>query len=268
MARVSSPIVTDTDVERYLDCLRAQGTAEDTIRTYRRCLTMFLKSFSEDPIPADALICLQEQLTEEGYSASTVNVNLSAAANFLSFLGISEVERPARLQERHRLQPEISRQEYLRLLHAACHQGKERTYLIIRVFVLTGLPVQLLNQVTAKAVEQGWISVQENGKRRRLRFPAVLQNELLSFAVRQGIANGPLFVTRDGKPMARTSVTGSIRRLCAEAQVAPEKGNPKCLRRLYQETIEMIRTNLALLEEQTYNRLLEDEQFETGWQTQ
>ncbi|MCI8479260.1 MAG: hypothetical protein HFE97_13175 [Oscillospiraceae bacterium] len=65
--------------------------------------------------------------------------------------------------------------------------------------------------------------------------------------------------------MSRTYVTLSIRQLCRAAQVPEEKGNPRCLKRLYQATRSGIEENIALLAEQAHDRLLEQEQLEIGW---
>ena len=74
-----------------------------------------------------------------------------------------------------------------------------------------------------------------------------------------------MFVTRTGKAVNRTNVSDSVRRLCREAQVAPEKGNPRCLRKLYLETQASIRDSLRLLAEQTYDQMLAAEQAMVGW---
>ena len=58
----------------------------------------------------------------------------------------------------------------------------------------------------------------------------------------------------------------SIRRLCPAAQVAEEKGNPRCLRKMYQATRESIERNVALLVERAQDRLLEEEQLTVGWE--
>ena len=44
------------------------------------------------------------------------------------------------------------------------------------------------------------------------------------------------------------------------------EGQPRCLRRLCLETREAIRADLAALAEQTYDRLLEQEQLSVGWE--
>ena len=75
-----------------------------------------------------------------------------------------------------------------------------------------------------------------------------------------------LFRSRDGKAMSRTNVSTGIRQLCVAAQVPEEKGNPRCLKRLYQTTKTGIENNIALLVEQAHDRLLEDEQLAAGWE--
>ena len=98
-----------------------------------------------------------------------------------------------------------------------------------------------------------------------LKFPECLRRELLDYARRRGISSGPIFVTRTGRPCGRAGVSVSIRRLCRDAQVPPEKGNPRCLRKLYYTTRAEIEATVAQLVEQTHERLLEAEQAAVGW---
>ena len=49
------------------------------------------------------------------------------------------------------LQPELTRTEYLRLLQTARALGRERVYLLVKLFGTTGLTVQELEKVTVEA---------------------------------------------------------------------------------------------------------------------
>ncbi len=89
---------------------------------------------------------------------------------------------------------------------------------------------------------------------------------MLDYAARQGIRSGPIFLTRAGKLIDRTYAAQSIRRLCPAAQVPEEKGNPRCLRKMYQTTRDGIERNVALLVERAQDRLLEEEQLTVGWE--
>ena len=116
-----------------------------------------------------------------------------------------------------------------------------------------------------EAVTEGKLTVTSSRSKQVLRIPEGLQKELLDYGKRNGYLKGPLFLTREGTPMSRTYVTTIIRQLCEAARVPGEKGNPRCLKRLYQSTRSGIEENIALLVEQAHFRLLEQEQLEIGW---
>ena len=91
------------------------------------------------------------------------------------------------------------------------------------------------------------------------------QEIVRTLAARQGITAGPVFRSRNGQPMRRTQVTGEIRSLCRDARVPEEKGNPRCLRRLWQKTQDAIRISVDQLVVQAFDQMMEAEQFSVGW---
>lgn len=269
MEKLREGVVIDpAEVEAYLAHLRELGRTAGTLETYRRSLRLLQRLLPEDrQIREDTLLALQGELVAMGYSPSTVNTCLSVACSFLEYLGFRMYQPPVQLEYRVEDRPELTRREYLRLLCAAREQGKERVYLLIKLFGTTGLTVGELPLVTVEAVRAGRIEAAPGGARRAVRFPDCLRRELLAYAREQELEAGPVFVTRTGQPMNRANVTESIRRLCREARVEEGKGNPRCLRRLCLDTQEGIRRNLELLAEQSYDRLLEAEQVTVGWNT-
>lgn len=76
--------------------------------------------------------------------------------------------------------------------------------------------------------------------------------------------SGPIFQTRDGRPMHRTYVSTVIRNLCEKAQISRTKGNFQSLRKIFLSTRAGIESNVALLVEQAMERMLEQEQFSIG----
>ena len=257
--------VTEEEIGRYLAHLRAMGRPEGTIQTYRLGLDRLYHSLPEDKeVGPNTLHWWQGALLEAGYSPSTVNTWLSVAASFLDYLDYPLYRAPRQLAPDRGAQPELSRTEYLRLLQTARLLEKEREYLYIKVFAQVGLSVQELNRLTVEAAQAGFIQP-EPGEEEALRLPAGLREELLDYSRRRGVRTGPVFVTRTGRAVKRTNVSDSVRRLCREAQVAPEKGNPRCLRKLYLETRASIQDSLRLLAEQTYDQMLAAEQAMVGW---
>ena len=203
---------------------------------------------------------------EQGYAPSTVNGFLSVGNTYLDFIGHREYQAIGQMDPEGEPQPELTRTEYLRLLQAAKFQGKEKVYLLVKLFATTPLPVQELSEVTVEAVEEGRILFSANRVRSAARLPEHLKKELLSYARREGRLSGPIFVTKDGTPISRTYVSTILRQLCPSAQVAEEKGNPRCLKRLYQSTLASIESSVALLVEQAMERQLEMEQMTIGWE--
>ncbi len=156
-------------------------------------------------------------------------------------------------------QPELTREEYLRLLQTARILEKERAYLLVKLLGTTGLPVHLLDEVTISAVQDGGLPEYD------MQLCGSLKAELLDFAGREGILSGPIFVTRRGTPVGRTTVTALIQSLAHDAQVEAGKCTPRCLRKLYLQTQERILHHISALARAEYEKLLLSEQEKAGW---
>lgn len=259
--------VTWEEVCRYLDSLAARGRRRETIQVYRPKLEAFYHFLPEDKrVAADTLELWRAALLREGYSPGTANTHVSAANGLLAYLGRRDLQLIGQLDTEGEIQPELSRTEYLRLLATARNLGRERTYLMVKVFALTGIRVSELNRVTVRAVEEGRVLTACDGRAQYVLIPACLRKELTVYLRRVGITAGPVFVTRSGRPMRRTQVSGEIRTLCRDARVDGDKSNPRCLRRLYQVTQERIRDSVQILAEQAHERMLEEEQLTVGWE--
>lgn len=259
--------VTWEEVCRYLDSLVARGRRRETIQVYRPKLEAFYHFLPEDKrVAADTLELWRAALLREGYSPGTANTHVSAANGLLAYLGRRDLQLIGQLDTEEEIQPELSRTEYLRLLATARNLGRERTYLMVKVFALTGIRVSELNRVTVRAVEEGRVLTACDGRAQYVLIPACLRRELTVYLRRVGITAGPVFVTRSGRPMRRTQVSGEIRTLCRDARVDGDKSNPRCLRRLYQVTQERIRDSVQILAEQAHERMLEEEQLTVGWE--
>ena len=252
-------------VEDYLYSLATKGCTEETVKTYQHSLREFFRVLPEGGWIDQATVARwRDSMVEQGYMPRTVNLRLSPVNGLLGFLGLREYQLPGQLQPiEGDAQPELTRNEYLRLLSTARMLGKERAYLLVKVFACTGLSVQDLPLLTAEAVHEGEVAIPLGGRRT---LAACLRRELLDYLGRMGISAGAVFVSRRGRRLNRTAVTSTIQGLAQEAQIPPEKCNPRCLRRLYQTTRENIRDSLTPLAEQAYQRLLEQEQLTVGWE--
>lgn len=249
-------------IEEYLDALMEKGCTPETLKAYQMKLGQLYQYLPEDKlIQVDTLTQWQTTLVEAGYAPSTVNTCTAAANGLVVYCGHREFQVGKPLKCDYGIQPELTRNEYLRLLSTARMLGKEREYFLIKVLASTGIILRDMPRLTVEAVQDGKIKLHPS----TLHIPSCLQKELVDYIHREGLITGPIFVTKSGAPIGRNNITKMIQRLCQDARVSEESATPRCLRKLYQATQASIHGNLSLLVEQAHDRLLETEQLVIGW---
>lgn len=262
------PSLTWDQVDAYLDDLRERGRTPETIKIYRSNLQLLFEALPENGrLDHKTLARWRNAMLEQGYTPRTVNVRLASANGFFDYLGLRDYQLPVQLKPaKDDMQPELTRDEYLRLLSAARALDKERTYFMVKVFAVLGLTLHDLPNFTVEAVEKGVFTTSANHSQQTIRIPSCLRAELLGYLQREGVQSGPVFRTRNGKSVSRTAVTGYIQQLSRDARVAPEKCTPRCLRKLCQSTRARVVQRISLLVEQALDQLLEQEQITIGWE--
>lgn len=262
----SGILMTREDIVGYLDSLSATGRIAASQR-YRSILEQMYQDLPEDKrIRKGTLIQWIKLLRDKGYAPNTIGNFAIVANKFLDYVGHREYQLSELPKQSLEPQPELTRSEYLQLLQAAKALGREREYLLVKLFASCDLPVQELDKVTVAAAEAGGMTVSSNRIRSVVHLPRCLCQELLAYAERQGIDNGPIFMSNQGKTMSRASLVQSISKLSEAAGVPGEKCNPQCLRRLYKATKAAAEANFAILVEQAMDRQAEQEQLTAGWE--
>lgn len=118
-----------------------------------------------------------------------------------------------------------------------------------------------LPEVTVETVEAGKVIFNKNKYKRLVTIPSRLKKELLDFARRKGILSGPIFQTRDRRPMCRTFVLAIICGVCEKARIPCGQATLQALRKLYSSTRHGVESNVALLVEQDIERMMEQERL-------
>ena len=142
---------------------------------------------------------------------------------------------------------ELTKEEYERLCTAAEKKDNERLSLIIQTICGTGIRVSELVNITVEAVKKGEATVSCKGKIRTIFIVKALQKKLLFYARKQNISNGPIFITRNGNPMSRTTIWREMKAICKEANVNPQKVFPHNLRHLFARVFYAIEKDIAKL---------------------
>ena len=173
---------------------------------------------------------------------------LASLNSFLVFCGRADCKvKLYRVQKKTYLAAnrELSKAEYLRLLHAA--RKDQRLWLLLQTLCATGIRVSELQYFTVEAVRAGEISVACKSKTRSILIPRGLQNILLQYVRSARIESGHIFRTRTGKPMNRSNIWSAMKRLCAQANVNPDKVFPHNLRKLFARTFYRMEKDIAKL---------------------
>ena len=260
--------ITEGTIEDFLEHLARKGRGESSLQSYRRILMGLYRYLPGDKGIGEATgPQWKRYLEEQGFLPATVNSHLSVWNSFVQYLGHRQWQTGDFNRGTERVQPELSRREYLRLLSAAKQLGKEKSYLLIKTLGGAGMRIQELPQLTVEALERGAVELEYHNSRQKrlLRLPQGLREELMDYARREGLRQGPVFQSPEGLPMARSSINYHIGSVCGQARVGEEKANPRCLWKMYQSTCAGIRDNIAVLVDQAYQRMVEEEQMSVGW---
>lgn len=251
-------------IEAYLQSEDSADWNADTLASYRRILYELQQYLAGSSPDAEALCRWQQDLKENGYRQHSINIRLSAVNNYFRWCGRYDL-----LMHHHRADsapaPQLTRAEYLRLLRTARKRGWHQVYLLVKLFAVTGLPLQCLEQITPQVVQAGHATLPCRSSCFSLRLPDSLRRELLEYITENAITAGSVFVTRSGKPINRSNLCRKMQELCREAGVAEEKGNPRCLRNLCRATQDNLYASLEQQLQQIYDMLLQAEQESAGW---
>lgn len=260
-------VLTRSDIDLYLQDVASRGCKQGTLENYRRSLLNFFDWLPEGKRVSRKMVYDYQDYLIGKYTSRTVNMKMTAINGILGFLDLREFQSTVKASvDDTAIQPELSRNEYLRMLSAAKAIGDERLYLIIKLFGTTGIAVQEFDKVTVEAVRSGTIVTFPNRNRLALRIPACVQSELLEYAKEKGVKSGPIFLTREGRPLGRTTLSNMVPHIARYAKVEENKCTPRCLQKLYAETWDTIKSNVNVMLQMTYDKLLEQEQVIYGWQ--
>ena len=249
MRKNENKTITPELIRHYAVSLREQENAPATIEKYVHDLTALCGYVDGAALTKTALIGWKEHLAKR-YAPTSVNTMLAAVNSLLDFCGWQDLKvKPLKIQKSMFCDEgkELTRDEYSRLIHAAGKEGNERLSLVIQTICATGIRVSELKFITAEAIASGRAEISNKGKQRTVFLPDKLRRLLKKYLQKQDRTNGPVFVTRTGKPLDRSNIWRDMKALCESAGVAPGKVFPHNLRHLFARTYYTLEKDLSRL---------------------
>ncbi len=228
-------LCTET-AERFMRHLVEEEKSEATIQKYVRDVKTFIRYICGRKATKEDVISYKQHLIDKEYAVSSINSVIASLNCLFSWLGYEELKVRAMKVQKQIFCPEekeLTREEYERLCRTATAKHNERLCLILQTICSTGIRVSELPFITAEAVRDGKTEVSLKGKIRTVFLPKKLQKKLLHYMAVRRIAEGSVFITKNGRPVNRSNIWREMKKLCGEAQVDPRKVFPHNLRHLF-----------------------------------
>ena len=241
--------ISNEKISQFYDYLISEEKSAKTVEKYMRDINEFAKWLETRELNRQEVLKYKERLITE-YAPASVNSILSSLNSFFGYnkqygLRVKNVKIQRQMfAAEDRM---LNKDEYERLLKAAKDKNNEKLMLIMQTICATGIRVSELNFITVEAVNTGKTEVRLKGKIRTVFLPSQLCGRLKRYMRENGITNGCVFVTRNGKPIDRTSIWKEMKSLCDSAGVAREKVFPHNLRHLFARTYYSIQKDIVRL---------------------
>lgn len=233
---MNNHLITAEAVDAYVAYLYREERAKNTVVRYLhdvRAFSLFLKGCA---VTKETVTEWKEHLCRRGHSVQTVNGALASLHSFFRFMGWHDCRGKYLKVQRQMFRDtskELTKEEYVRLVECARRQGNERLALLLETICGTGIRVSEVRYITVESVMRGRVEISLKGKRRTVLFPGKLVKKLRSYAKKQKIASGEIFITGSGRGISRRQIWGEMKRLCRAAGVEESKVFPHNLRHLF-----------------------------------
>lgn len=241
-------ILTISQIEQYKENLIQEEKSAATLEKYLRDVCAFFAFADHREITKELAMDYKKYLMDKGYAVRSVNSMLASLNSLFSFCGWADCKVKSIKTQRQIYcaeEKELTKAEYMRLLDASRKQP--RLLLVLQTICGTGIRVSELSYFTVEAVKHGEITVSCKNKIRTILLPGKLRKMLLNYAKRNGIMEGIIFRTKNGKPLNRSNIWTKMKALCEAANVKPEKVFPHNLRKLFAATFYKIEKDIAKL---------------------
>lgn len=236
-------------IEKFRQYLVEEEKSSATLEKYIRDVTAFFVWISGCRIDKLTVLHYKEYLMEK-YASASVNSILSSLNCFFEFSEWRELKvKMLKIQrqifaERNK---ELTKSEYERLLDAAVRKKNKRLYYLMQTVCASGIRVSELRAITIEAVRTGRAVINCKGKTRQILLPKDLCKMLTEFAKTQKITSGPIFITKTGKPLDRSTIWKMMKALCQLSGVSKDKVFPHNLRHLFARTYYKLQKDIVRL---------------------
>lgn len=244
MRRVTSELIFE-----FQSYLIQEEKSKSTLEKYLRDITAFMFWLGTRTVEKNVVLEYKSMLIGK-YAPASVNSILSSLNSFFAFqqwfdcqVKTMKVHRPIFSSS----EKELTKAEYERLLKAAQQKQNKKLFYLMQTICATGIRVSELKFITVEAVHKGEALIHCKGKMRVVLLPKQLCKMLKGYILQQHIKQGPVFVSKYGRPLDRSNIWKLMKSLCDYAGVPREKVFPHNLRHLFARTYYSLEKDIVRL---------------------
>ena len=241
--------ITEKTVKEFEIYLYEEEKSSNTIEKYMRDIRYFRDWLDGSEFDKSVVIDYKKVLCQQ-YAPKSVNSILSSLNALFKFMKWYDLKiKTLKIQRQifSDKEKELTKSEYERLLTAAKDSKNERLYFLMQTLGSTGLRISELKYVTCEAIRKGQATINCKGKIRQVFLPSQLCKMLKAYVKKRKIKKGPVFISKNGKPLNRSSVWKMLKGLCASADVKKSKVFPHNFRHLFAKTFYSLRKDIVRL---------------------
>lgn len=230
--------------------LQARERRPATVEKYCREVRAFARGMKPGQAVTKELVLAWKADQARRHAPGTVNGKIAALNAFFDFLHRADCKvKPLRRQRELFRDPgrELDKEDYLRLLGTAKKSGNWRLYYLMETLASTGVRVSEVQYITVQSLQAGQVWVEGKGKDRLVLLTAKLCKALSKYCRKRGIASGPVFVTRTGRPLDRSNIWKELQALCRKAGVEGKRVFPHNFRHLFARAFYALEKDIAKL---------------------
>ena len=241
--------ITEKIIAKFKEYLICEEKSQATVDKYIRDVIFFMNWLKGESVSKAMVLKYKQELTEK-YAPASVNAALSSLNSFFIYNEWYDCKVKALKIQRQifaERSKELTKSEYERLLTAAKQKKNERLYYLMQTICSSGIRVSELSAITIEAIKNRKANINCKGKMRVVLLPKELCKMLTEYAKEQKITSGPIFITKTGKPLDRSTIWKMMKALCESAGVDREKVFPHNLRHLFARTYYSIQKDIVRL---------------------
>ena len=241
--------ITKEMVSCFKQYLYEEEKSDNTVKKYMRDVRAFCEWLDNRNVEKTMVLAYKKELCEK-YLPASVNSMLSSLNTLFTFLHWDEMKvKTIKIQRRifSEKEKELTKEEYERLLMAAKEKKNERLYYLMQTIGATGIRISELKYITVASVNAEKATISSKGKIRQVFLPKQLCSMLKEYIKRKRIKTGSIFITKNGKPLDRSTVWKMLKDLCEAARVFKGKVFPHNFRHLFARTYYSLQKDIVRL---------------------